>query len=186
MDYSENMSQMHKFETQSAHFNKRFNSLHCTVEHLDKDKYPHLKPPYLYHYHFSDKMKHDSAFTSLVVERCLEGGEMIRNKSDNCSTQYKCGKAFGEYLKLAKKYNRNIIKYYGPPGHGKGLVDTMSAFEVKTPLPKAVVAHDFKYKSSKDICTMLQAHFEGDEQKKYSVIDTTDILRQQVIPHDML
>ena len=121
---------------------------------------------------------------------------MIRNKSDNCSTQYKCGKVFGEYLKLAKKYNRNI-KYYGPSGHGKGMVDAMNAFGVKTPLLKSFVAHDFKYKSSKDICTMLQAHFEGDEQKKYSVRNNrysyiairsncNSNKRQQAIPHDML
>ena len=135
MDYSENMAQMHKYEVQSAHFNKRNYSLHCTVEHLDGDKHPNLKSPYFYHYHLSDEMTHDSAFTSVVFERCLETGdlpEIIRNKSDNCSTQYKCGKAFNEYLKLAKKYDRNVIKYYGPSGHGKGLVDAMSAFGVKT------------------------------------------------------
>ena len=179
MDYSENMAQMHKYEVQSAHFNKRNYSLHCTVEHLDSDKHPNLKSPYFYHYHFSDEMKHDSAFTSVVFEHCLETGdlpEIIRNKSDNCSIHYKCGKAFNEYLKLAKKYNRNLIKYYVPAGHGKGLVDAMSAFGVKTPRLKAVITHNFRYNSSQDICNMLQSRFESDNQKKYSEIDTADIL----------
>ena len=152
MDYSENMAQMHKYEVQSAHFNKRNYSLHCTVEHLDSDKHPNLKSPYCYH--FSDEVKHDSVFTSVVSEHCLETGdlpEIIRNKSDNCSIQYKYGKAFNEYLKLAKKYNRKLIKYYGPAGHGKGLVDAMMAFGVKTPLLKAVITHNFRYNSSQDL-----------------------------------
>ena len=38
IDYSENMTQMHKYEVQSAHFNKRNYSLHCTVEHIDHVK----------------------------------------------------------------------------------------------------------------------------------------------------
>ena len=50
-DFSENMSQLNKYEVQSAHFNKRAYSLHCTVEHVSQLKYPDLKSPYRYHYH---------------------------------------------------------------------------------------------------------------------------------------
>ena len=32
-DYSENMTQIHKMEPQSSHFNKTAYSLHCTVMH---------------------------------------------------------------------------------------------------------------------------------------------------------
>ena len=46
MDYSENMSQMYKFEIQSTHFNKRNYSLHCTVEHVD-ETLDSSKSPYL-------------------------------------------------------------------------------------------------------------------------------------------
>ena len=35
MDFSENLSQMHKYEPQSAHFNKHNYPLHCAVEHMD-------------------------------------------------------------------------------------------------------------------------------------------------------
>ena len=116
MDYSENMAQMHKFEVQSAHFNKRNYSLHCTVEHVDINEHPNLKSPYIYHYHLSDDMTHDSAFTSEVFDRCIETNEddlpkVIRNKSDNCLIQYKCGKAFDEFSGLSKKWNRTVIKY---------------------------------------------------------------------------
>ena len=100
---------MHKYEVQSAHFNKHNYSLHCTVEHVDHQKYPHLKSPYLYHYHFSDDMKHNSVFTSAVIQHLFHDCKLpyiIRIKSDNCSTQYKCGLAFGEYLKLQKNLTK--------------------------------------------------------------------------------
>ena len=89
-------------------------------------------------------MKHDSAITSAVIQHLFHDCELpyiIQIKIDNCSTQNKCGLALGEYLKLAKKFDLTIIKYYGPSGHGKGLVDAMRAFEVKTPLRNAVVTH---------------------------------------------
>ena len=38
MDYSENLTQMHKEEAQSSHFNKAQYTLHCTVQHnTDKE-----------------------------------------------------------------------------------------------------------------------------------------------------
>ena len=67
-DYSENMAQLTKFEAQSAHFNKRNYSLHCTVEHVNPEENEHLKSPYRYHYHLSDDMRHDAAFTSEALE----------------------------------------------------------------------------------------------------------------------
>ena len=122
MDYSENMAQMDKYEMQSAHFNKRNYFLHCTVEHTDHDKNQNLRSPYLHHYHFSDEMKHDSAFTAIVIECCIANNnlpELIRNESDNSAVQYKSGNTFNKFYHVAKKYNRNFLKYYGP-GHGKG------------------------------------------------------------------
>ena len=178
---------MHKYEVQSAHFNKRSYSLHCTVEHVNPIMYPHLKSPYIYHYHLSNEMKHDYAYTSIVANDCLQGKELpmiIRRKSDNCSTQYKCQKVFGEYQRLAQKYDRTVIIYYGPSGHGKGLVDAMSAFGVKTPIRRAVLTKDFKYASSRDICIELKEQFCDDPQKLYSVIEPERImaLRQECKP----
>ena len=65
MDYSENVSQ--QFKPQSSHFNKQQFSLHCTVKHTSNED-----SPYHYMYHLSDEMKHDSAFTSVVVYHLLE------------------------------------------------------------------------------------------------------------------
>ena len=118
-------------------------------------------------------MKHDSAFTAIFIECCIDNdnlSELIRNKSDNCAVQYKSGNTFNEFCNVAKKYNRNFLKYHGPSGHRKGLVDAMSAFGIKIPLLKSVVTDNFSYNSSEDLCNMLWSKFENDSQKKYSVI----------------
>ena len=85
MDYSENLSQQYKFKPQSSHFNKQQFSLPCTVKQTSNEDSAHH-----YMYHLSDEMKHDSAFTNVVVHHLLEQDdpEIIRLKSDNCSTQY--------------------------------------------------------------------------------------------------
>jgi len=56
MDFSENLSQMYKYEPQSSHFSKRQFSLHCTVKHSNENERCYL-------YHLSDDKKHDYAFT---------------------------------------------------------------------------------------------------------------------------
>ena len=133
----------------------------------------------MYHYHLSDDMKHDFAFTSIVAHSILDKNNLpkiIRRKSDNCATQYKSCNVFGEYQKIAKINDRKVIIYFGASGHGKGLVDAMSAFGVKGPLSKAVLTVErFKYKSSEDIFTYLRTLFKDDKQKKYYNIEATDI-----------
>ena len=122
-------------------------------------------------------MKHDYAFTAIVADGCLQGNpKIMRRKNDNCGTQYKCSLVVGEYQRIAQKYDRKVIVYYGASGHGKGLVDAMSAFGVKTPLCRAVVNKDFKFRSSNEICTMLKSQFQGDPQKLYSVSECEDII----------
>ena len=67
----------------------------------------------MYHYHFLDEMKHGSAFTAIVIERCIDNDNLtnlIRNKIDNGSVQYKSGNTFHEFGNIAKKYNRNFLK----------------------------------------------------------------------------
>ena len=64
-------------------------------------------------------------------------------KSDNCSQQYKSCFVFANWRALAKKYNKTIILYYGVSRHGKGLVDSMSSFGVKGPLPKSIITEIF-------------------------------------------
>ena len=55
--------------------------------------------------------------------------------------------------------------YFGVSGHGKGLVDAMSGFGVKSPLRKAVVTEDLHYDSAHDIVSYLQELFKDDPYK---------------------
>ena len=180
IDYSENLTQSYKFEPQSSHFNKKQYSLHCTVKHLANGRVQYI-------YHFSDAKKHDFAFTSHVVrhlqdiedESCTS--TIIRMKSDNCSSQYKCCYVFDSYQKLAKEKDKTIIVYYGVSGHGKGLVDAMSAFGVKTPLRRAVVTENLHYNSADDLRNYLSEKFLDALDRQYFTIDPTklDEIRQQ-------
>ena len=178
-DYSENLTQSYKYEPQSSHFNKKQYSLHCTVKHfLDSSQY---------FYHFSDSKKHDFAYTSHVLNHLLDLEEednvsvIIRVKSDNCSCQYKCCYVFKFYHNLAKKLGKTIIVYYGVCGHGKGLVDAMSAFGVKSPLRRAVVTENFKYNSADEIRSYLSIKFSKEfPEKQYYTVDpaTLDGIRK--------
>ena len=167
MDYSENIAQMYKDEPQSSHFNKEQFSLHCTVKHSQSGNE--------YLYHLSDDKKHDFAFTSNVVrDFCksnIESDTIIRVKSDNCSAQYKCRCIFEFYRDFSAEQRQTVIVYYGAAGHGKGLVDAMSAFGVKTPLKREVVETDFFFSTANDILSFLTMHFDGDTKKHFFVIE---------------
>ena len=83
MDFSENLTQLFKFEPQSSHFNKSQYSLHCTVKHTGDDE-----SPFCYIFRLSDEMKHNHAFTSAAVNDIIQkhGLSLILPfKSDNCS-----------------------------------------------------------------------------------------------------
>ena len=99
IDYSENITQSFKYEpSQESHFNERQYSPHCTVkDEEEKNKC---------FYHFSDELTHNFAFTYKVVKHLIHLDpelEIIRIKSDNCSTQYKSKNVFGKYKQLASE-----------------------------------------------------------------------------------
>ena len=173
MDYSENLTQLFKYEPQSSHFNKSQYSLHCTVKHTGNNE-----SPYQYLYHLSNEMKHDHAFTSAVVNNILESNgapPIIRLKSDNCSTQYKCKSIFRYWNNLAKSKHTKVILYYGASGHGKGLVDAMSASGVKSPLTRAVITHNLQYSNAEDVHQYLIDLFQNDANKTYIVLPSDKI-----------
>ena len=66
MDFSENLTQMFKYEPQSAHFSKKQFSLHCTLKHTSENKR-------MYMYHLSDVRKHDFAFTFVGMHMPFSG-----------------------------------------------------------------------------------------------------------------
>ena len=62
MDFSENLTQLFKYEPQSSHFNKSQYSLHCSVKHTGLEE-----SPYHYLYHFTNVMQHDHISTHLLL-----------------------------------------------------------------------------------------------------------------------
>ena len=70
---------------------------------------------------------------------------------------------------LSNDYNVKIIRIYGAPGYGKGLIDAMSSFGVKSILRLAVVGLDQWFADSKEMCQYLK--LRNDERMVYSNID---------------
>ena len=111
MDFSESLTQLFEYESQSSHFNESQYSLHCTVKHRGFEE-----SPYHYLYHLSNVMQHDHTFTSAVVNEIIKSNgipEIIHFKLDNCSTQYNCKWIFRFWNNLAKKLITKVIIYYG-------------------------------------------------------------------------
>ena len=129
--YSENISGSPKFDPQDAHFSSKQTSLHCTVVY-DNEK--DLK----YVYNISNNKGHDSAFTLLGTKDLMEifndfkNYPLIRIKIDNGSKQYCCCHVFEAYLKLSKEIKKPIVLYYCVSRHGRGLVNAMLGFGVKS------------------------------------------------------
>ena len=110
------------------------NSLHCSVVEsvINGNKY---------FYHFSDEKLYNWRFTKAVImdllEKVLHGQQIIRIKTENCTTPYKSLNVFGMYTELAQQLNKTFILYYGAAGHRRGLVDGMSSWGVKNSFKKA-------------------------------------------------
>ena len=169
MDFSENLAQKYKYESQSSHFSKRQFFLHCTVKHLPNS--------HEYIYHLPNKMKHNYAFTTTVLRQLIRESscDIIRLKSDNCATQYKSKYVFKVFHILAVKMQKKIVSIYGTSGHGKRLVNAMSGFGVKAPIRRAVLTEDFSYRKAKDIFDYLALLFGNDINKHYILVDGDEI-----------
>ena len=167
LDYSENVSGTPKFEPQDAHFSKRQFSLHCTVVHFG-DKEHHFL------YHLSDDLTHGWCYTEKVVEDIIKmypDAQIYRFKFDNCSPQYKSLNIFPIFLRLAALNKKIIIGYYGVKGHGKGLVDAMSGFGLKTPLRRAIVTSDIFFDNAETVHKYFVELMGNDSSKIYRLIE---------------
>ena len=122
-------------------------------------------------------MKHNHIFPTTVLKQLTEesSSDIIRIKSGNCSTQYKSNYIIKSYINLAAEIGKPIFAFYGTYGHGKGLVDAMSSFGVKSLLRTAVLLEDFSYISSIDIMNYLTNHFQNDQNKEYFLITQEEI-----------
>ena len=174
IDFSENISCKPKYEPQDAHFSGKQTSLHCTVSYLPTNDHH-------YHYHISNNLGHESAYTINVLHDLLEEYPaaleypLIRIKTENCKVQYKCRYVFAAYSKLSKDINLPIIAYYGVPGHGRGLVDAMSGFGLKDPLRRAIITDDFFFNNAEELHQFLEERFREDPSKFYTII-SSDVL----------
>ena len=75
--------------------------------------------------------------------------ETIIIKSYNAPTQYKNKFPFQSMMDLSNKYNVRIIRIYGAASHGKGLIDAISSFGVKTILRRDIVSYKCWMKPSR-------------------------------------
>ena len=150
LDFSENIALKTKSEVQEAHFSGKQYALHCSIVEPGENKFV---------YHLSDDTTHDPCFVHEVLEDIFDRwsirNETVIIKSDNAPTQYKNKWAFQSYHSLADKYNVRIIRLYGAAGHGKGLIDAMSAFGVKSILRRDIIGLDVWFADSQEMCDYL-------------------------------
>ena len=75
--------------------------------------------------------------------------------------------------KLSDMYNIRIIRLYGAAGHGKGLIDAMSSFCVKSILRRDVIPFEKWFENSEDICFYLTQRY--DDRMLYSLVDVESV-----------
>ena len=176
MDFSQNIALMPKDEVQSAHFSGKQQSLHCSIVIDETDVVS-------YDYHLSDDTGHDPSFVDEVLNdifsRSKIRNETIILKSDNAGNQYKDKYAFAYYQNLSNKCQVRIVRLYGAAGHGKGLIDAMSSFGVKSILRKDIVTGDVWYRNSEEMCRHLRKvqpdRTKGNKNMVYQHIDPVKI-----------
>ena len=177
MDFSENIKEKPKFETQPHHFSGQQHSLHCSFAETPDGN--------IYFYHFSDEIQHDWRFTKAVIldliKKLFKDQIILRFKTDNCTVQYKCLHVFGMYLALAKFLGKKIIVYYGAAGHGRCLVDGMSSWGVKNPLRKLIIIADFWWLHASQLVKLFHDKGFQCENRDYSEL-TVDYI--QSFPKD--
>ena len=172
-DFSQNICNTPKHETQSHHYGAKQTSLFCTVKIADSD-------PLKYIYHLCDSTAHDINIVGKVIDELYDqhfDGVMFHTKTDNCPCQFKCLWTFVYWLYFARKHNIKVISYYGVAGHGKGLVDSMSSFGVKNLIRKAIITDDYWYDNANDLVTHLKSDFMV---MKTSIIMYLTLMKEKV------
>ena len=105
----------------------------------------------------------------------IETGVLVI-RSDNCSSQYKSQYVFQNLLDLSKKFNIQLVWFYGEAGYGRGLIDAMAWFGCKGPLRHAVIAHDQWFPTASSMVSYLSNYFyEKNDKSKFHSLITADI-----------
>ena len=92
---------------------------------------------------------------------------------DSSPTQYKNKYALYLLQSLANTCNIRIIRIYGSAVHGKGIVDAVSSYGVKSILHRNIITHEQCFQSSSEICDYLQFH--GGKRKCYININVNAV-----------
>ena len=79
----------------------------------------------------------------------------MRLESNSASSQCKNKHSSGLQQSLTDQFNLRIIRTYGAAANGKGAIDTMSSFGVKSIVKKDLVTHDVLCNNSCDIAKYL-------------------------------
>ena len=69
--------------------------------------------------------------------------------------------------------------YYGAAGHGRGLVDGMSSFGVKSPLQKEILTKDFFWTSSSELASFFQEKGMHTDHQVYCEITKNELANHQ-------
>ena len=105
-------------------------------------------------------------FVESLLTRCPDI-EIVCEKTDNCSKQYKCLNVYPIFREFSIKYNITFIHYYGVRGHAKGLVDAMSGFGLKIPYRNAIVTDNIFCNSAEEIYTFISEKMKDEHNKIY-------------------
>ena len=76
---------------------------------------------------------------------------------------------FFKHTLISKELVKPIILYYNMNSHGRGLLDAMSHFRVKTPLNKTIVSEVF-FNTDKELLAFLTKVHAEDEHKYFQCI----------------
>ena len=79
----------------------------------------------------------------------------MRVQSNSASSQCKNKHSSGLQQSLTDQFSLRIIRTYGAAGNGKGAIDTMSSFGVKSIVKKDLVTHDVLCNNSCDMAEYL-------------------------------
>ena len=82
-------------------------------------------------------------------------------------------KCFSNFPPACHEYKKTFVYQYGVTGNGKGLVDAMSEFAIKTPLRKAIVTKDVFYDLAQRVYEFISEKVKDDESKIYECLKIT-------------
>jgi hypothetical protein len=148
-DYAERLSAVFTLEVQSGHFgNSRSLSIEgssvetfsaAEIDRFDSGEVllSDLSQKMQFHSHFSDASRQDAATTHshmVVLLNLLKsrgelksGRTILFDETDGCGKQYRCGNALYLLSVLSAQFQIVIDRAIGAPGHGKDIVDGLSA-----------------------------------------------------------